>query len=72
MEETYARDWKYFATEETVTYRKLTAKGLGLPKPVLRKIYYEKAVKWAPGLVPTRPTGTRKQPSSLQQAQAPS
>jgi predicted TIM-barrel fold metal-dependent hydrolase len=54
MEETYARDWKYFATEETIKYRKLTAKGLGLPKPVLRKIFYENAVKWVPGLVPAR------------------
>jgi predicted TIM-barrel fold metal-dependent hydrolase len=48
------RDWKYFATAETVEYMGRPIKGLALPEPVLRKIYHENAVKWVPGIVPAK------------------
>ena len=54
MEATYARDWQYLATGETIKYRKLTTKGLALPESVLKKIFHENAVKWVPGLIPTK------------------
>jgi predicted TIM-barrel fold metal-dependent hydrolase len=50
-EETYARDWKYFASDEVVTYEGGTTRGLGLPEPVLRKVFHENAARWFPGLV---------------------
>jgi predicted TIM-barrel fold metal-dependent hydrolase len=46
---TYARDWKFFATDETVEVRGRKFKGLGLPDPVLRKLYHDNAVRWFPG-----------------------
>ena len=52
MEKIYARDWKYFATDETVSDGGLTVQGLALPRPVLKKIFYDNAVKWVPGIVP--------------------
>lgn len=58
MEETYARDWKYLATDESVTCEKRTVRGLALPKPVLKKLFYSNAVKWVPGVV------AEKQPAS--------
>jgi predicted TIM-barrel fold metal-dependent hydrolase len=42
------RDWKYFATTDEVEYMGRRIKGLGLPEPVLRKLYRENAVKWIP------------------------
>ena len=42
------RDWKYFATTEPVEYMGRTVKGLGLPAPVLRKLYRENVMKWVP------------------------
>jgi hypothetical protein len=53
-EETYARDWKYFATGETVRYEGREIRGLELPAAVLRKLYRDKAEKWVPGLGPRR------------------
>jgi hypothetical protein len=49
-EEVYARDWKYFATDEVVTYEGGTTRGLRLPEAVLRKLFHENAVHWFPGL----------------------
>ena len=46
----YARDWKFFATDETLTYNGRTVRGLALPEPVLRKLYHANAIKWVPGL----------------------
>jgi predicted TIM-barrel fold metal-dependent hydrolase len=46
----YARDWKFLATGEIVPYEGGRAQGLNLPGPVLRKLYYENAVKWVPGI----------------------
>jgi predicted TIM-barrel fold metal-dependent hydrolase len=53
-EETYARDWKYFATGETVNYEGRPIRGLELPEVVLRKLYRDNAEKWVPGSGPRR------------------
>jgi predicted TIM-barrel fold metal-dependent hydrolase len=45
------KDWKYFATSETVDYLGHKVKGLELPEPVLRKLYHDNAVKWVPGII---------------------
>ena len=42
------RDWRYFATTEPVEYMGRAVTGLGLPAPVLRKIYRENTLKWVP------------------------
>ena len=48
--ETYARDWKFLATDQMVTYRKRQIQGLKLPNPVLRRLYHDNAVQWIPGI----------------------
>jgi predicted TIM-barrel fold metal-dependent hydrolase len=50
LEDEYARDWKYFATGETLDYHGQTIRGLALPKSVLRKLYHDNAIKWVPGV----------------------
>lgn len=47
--DTYARDWKFFATNETFEVKGRKVQGLGLPEPVLRKLYHDNAVRWIPG-----------------------
>jgi predicted TIM-barrel fold metal-dependent hydrolase len=47
---TYARDWKYLATDETVEYNGKKFQGLKLPEPVLQKIFRSNAMHWIPGL----------------------
>ena len=47
---TYARDWKFLATAETLTVRGKQVHGLNLPQPVLQKIFRDNAVRWIPGL----------------------
>ena len=49
-EEEYARDWKYFATAETLEYHGHKILGLALPEPILKKLFHDNAVKWVPGL----------------------
>lgn len=49
--DTYARDWKFFATDQTVEYKGRSYQGLVLPGPVLRKIFHDNAVRWLPGIV---------------------
>jgi predicted TIM-barrel fold metal-dependent hydrolase len=49
-EQTYERDWRYFATTETVAYEGGTTRGLGLPEPVLRKFFHDNAARWIPGV----------------------
>ncbi len=44
----YERDWKYFATSESVTFDGRTLTGLSLPQPVLPKLFHDNAVKWVP------------------------
>lgn len=51
MRSTYARDWKFFATSESVEYMGHTYKGLDLPQSVLRKLFHDNAVRWFPGIV---------------------
>jgi len=50
---TYERDWKFFATSQTVEYKGHTYQGLSLPEPVLRKIFHDNAVRWFPGILGT-------------------
>jgi predicted TIM-barrel fold metal-dependent hydrolase len=47
---TYARDWRFFATDERVEYKGHSYQGLALPEPVLRKIFHDNAVYWLPGI----------------------
>ena len=47
---TYARDWKFLATDETFGDSGRTVHGLNLPEPVLRKIFRANAQRWVPGL----------------------
>lgn len=46
----YARDWKFLATDETVTVQGKQVHGLNLPQPVLQKIFHDNAIHWIPGL----------------------
>jgi predicted TIM-barrel fold metal-dependent hydrolase len=48
---TYERDWRFFATDQTVEYKGHTYQGLRLPESVLRKLYHDNAVRWIPGIV---------------------
>ena len=50
--ETYARDWKFLATDETLEYHGRKIEGLALPSGVLKKIYHDNAVRWIPGILP--------------------
>ena len=47
---TYARDWKFLATGETLTVSGKQVRGLNLPQPVLEKIFRTNAMRWIPGL----------------------
>jgi len=47
---TYARDWKFLATDETLNVEGKQVHGLNLPQPVLQKIFRSNAVRWIPGL----------------------
>jgi predicted TIM-barrel fold metal-dependent hydrolase len=54
-QETYARDWKFLATDQILEYKSRQIEGLNLPKPVLRRIYHDNAVRWFPGIVSSSP-----------------
>ena len=47
---TYARDWKFLATSQTLTVEGKQVHGLNLPQPVVQKIFRSNAVRWIPGL----------------------
>lgn len=47
---TYARDWKFLATDETFDDNGKKVTGLKLPETVLRKIFHDNARHWIPGL----------------------
>jgi len=49
-ENSYALDWRFLATKEWLIYRGHVVRGLGLPEPILRKIYHDNAMKWFPGI----------------------
>jgi len=48
---TYARDWKFFSTDQSVEYMGHSYQGLALPRPVLRKIFHDNAAHWLPGIL---------------------
>jgi hypothetical protein len=50
IEAEYARDFRYFATEEVVSLDTRQVRGLALPQEVLRKLYHDNALRWLPGL----------------------
>src|SRR5580692_3718464 len=47
---TYARDWKFLATSETLSVEGKQIQGLNLPQPVLQKMFRSNAIRWIPGL----------------------
>ena len=49
-QDTYARDWKFLATDQTLQLRGREIHGLKLPEPVLRRIYHDNAVHWISGI----------------------
>ncbi len=49
-ESTYARDWRFLATDGTFSVEGRQVHGLNLPQPVLRKIFRSNAIHWIPGL----------------------
>ena len=49
-EEHYSLDWRYFSTNDTFEYKGHKIEGLNLPRPVLRKLYHDNALRWFPGL----------------------
>jgi predicted TIM-barrel fold metal-dependent hydrolase len=51
-ENTYAFDWRFFATNDTLESHGHKVQGLALPAPILRKLYHDNAVKWFPGVLP--------------------
>lgn len=54
LEAVYLRDYRYFATDQNIEVPQVKAgfrvRGLALPRGVLRKIYFENARKWYPGI----------------------
>jgi predicted TIM-barrel fold metal-dependent hydrolase len=50
-EQTYARDWRFLATNDAVEFGEVKGQGLALPDPVLRKIYHDNAVQWFLGIL---------------------
>ena len=53
LADSYARIWRYFATNDTLTFGGGTIQGLDLPPSVVHKIYHDNAVKWFPGILAT-------------------
>jgi hypothetical protein len=51
--ETYARDWKFLATDQMLPYRGRQIQGLKLPETVLRHLFHDNAVQWIPGILPS-------------------
>jgi len=47
-ESEYARDYKFFATDEPVKYEGREIRGLALPPDVLKKFYRDNALRWVP------------------------
>ncbi|MEN8228160.1 MAG: amidohydrolase family protein [Bacteroidota bacterium] len=54
LERIWLKDWDYFTTDRIMTQddKVKTYQGLDLPEKVLRKIYYENAVRMYPGMNP--------------------
>src|SRR5271156_1750731 len=49
--DTYARDWKFLATDQMLPYRGRQIQGLKLPETVLRHLFHDNAVQWIPGIL---------------------
>jgi predicted TIM-barrel fold metal-dependent hydrolase len=49
-ENTYARDWRFLATDAALSFHGIQSQGLSLPDSILRKIYHQNAVHWYSGL----------------------
>jgi len=50
-EESYARDWRFLATNDMLDFRGRKVQGLALPEPIVHKIYHDNAVHWFPGIL---------------------
>jgi Amidohydrolase len=50
-ESTYAFDWRFLSTSDTLQYKDRKLQGLSLPGPILRKLYHDNAVRWIPGIL---------------------
>jgi predicted TIM-barrel fold metal-dependent hydrolase len=50
LEESYRRDFRYYAGEGEMEYRGRTVRCLGLPREVLEKLYHRNAERLIPGL----------------------
>ncbi len=50
LEESYRRDFRYYAGEGEMEYRGRTVRCLGLPRDVLEKLYHRNAARLIPGL----------------------
>jgi predicted TIM-barrel fold metal-dependent hydrolase/DNA-directed RNA polymerase subunit H (RpoH/RPB5) len=50
-QEAYLRDWRYFATDQWVTYHGKKYQGLKLPDQVVHKIFHDNAIHWFPGIL---------------------
>ena len=48
---TYERDWTFFSTDQTLEYLGHTCRGLALPRPVLKRLFHDNAVRWFPGIL---------------------
>lgn len=49
-EDTYAKHWRYLATNDTLYFRGHLIRGLALPQPIVRKLYHDNALRWFPGI----------------------
>ena len=46
----YAGEWRFFATDDRLSYRGHVVRGLALTHSILLKLYHENAIRWFPGL----------------------
>lgn len=49
-EAAYDREWRFYATAETMDYHGKKIQGLALPEAVLKKFFHDNAVRWLPGI----------------------
>ncbi len=50
-EDTYAKHWRFLATNDMLSYRGHKIQGLALSKSTLRKLHHNNAVHWFPGIL---------------------
>src|SRR5574340_1082578 len=50
LQSTYERDWRLFSSGEQMQYGNREIQGLALPEAALRKIFFENALRWVPGM----------------------